>query len=434
MRIQAPYGSSIQHAEAPWLQDLGTLDIAGVPELSERERAIAHAIENPIGLDRNLYTIVRPGERVAIICSDAFRNTAVDIVLPILVDGLNRCGIRDEDILFVFASGTHRPPTPEEQARILGPDMYQRFRMRAFTHDPRDEAMLVTLGVTSRGTRVEINRRVWECDRIIATGAVVMHYFGGFGGGRKSILPGISSARTIAQNHAMNLHPSEDALDPAVRIAAMDGNPVAEDMLEGARLLGVDYVINTVLNRHAQIAGIFAGELEAAHRRAADFARSLYAVPIAERADLVVAASPATRNFVQTHKALYNAYQAMRPGGRIILLAPCPEGLGGEAFVKWLRLGTRAEIIRGLRRESEINGQTALSTVEKAPSAILITELDDEAVGLLGSRKAADLPEAIAAARAMLEGDAGGTCYVMPSAAYTVPFLTSGGEGGGPHA
>ena len=426
MRVQIPYGDSIQEADTPWLRDLGVLDIADVPELPDRDHAIAHALENPIGLDRNLYSIVRPGERVAIVVSDAFRHTAVDVVLPILLNGLNRCGIRDEDILFVFASGTHRPPTGEEQARILGPAVYRRFQSRAFTHDPRDEAMLVSVGTTRRGTHVEINRRVWECDRVIATGAAVMHYFGGFGGGRKSILPGICSAKTIAQNHAMNLHPLEDTLDPAVRIASLDGNPVAEDMLEGARLLGVDYVINTVLNRHGHIAGIFAGELDAAHRSAAAFARSLYAVSIKEQADLVIAASPTTRNFVQTHKALFNAYQAMRPGGRIILLAPCPEGLGGEPFVKWLRLGTRKEIIHGLRRESEINGQTALSTIEKAPNAILVTELDDAAVRLLGSERAGNLDEALATARALFPVPASPTCYLMPSAAYTVPFLESG--------
>ncbi len=422
MRIEMPYGNTLMQGKAPWLANLESLDIADVPALADRDVSIAHAIESPIGLDRNVYEIVQPGEQIAIIVSDSFRKTAVDQVLPVLLDGLRRRGIPNTDIRFVFASGTHRPPTPDEQAEILGVTIYKQFKDRAFTHDPHDRANLVTVGTTRRGTVVEVNRTAWECDRLIATGAVVMHYFGGFGGGRKSIVPGISSARTIAQNHAMNLDPDTDDLNPAVQIAAMDGNPVAEDMLEATRLAGVDYIINTVLNRHGKIARVFAGELEAAHRAAAAFARSVYAVHLAHRADLVVAASPHTRNFVQTHKALYNAFQAMRPGGRIILLAPCAEGLGGDQFVKWLRLGSRSAVIAGLRRESEINGQTALSTLEKAPSAFMVTELQPEEVHCLGARKATDLQNALQLAENELAASRRRDCYLMPSAAYTVPF------------
>ncbi len=426
MRINMPYGEEILEAEAPWLQSVGTLDIADAPALPDPECAIAGAIRIPIGLDRNLYEIVRPGEQVGIIVSDAFRRTAVDVVLPVLVRGLNEAGVSDSAIRFVFASGTHRPPTPAEQVQILGAAIYERFRSQSFTHEPRNPDMLVSVGTTRRGTPVEINRRIWECDRIIATGAVVMHYFGGFGGGRKSIIPGIGSARTIAHNHAMNLDPREDRLNPSVRIGVLDGNPVAEDMLEGARLVGIDYIVNTVLNRHGEIAGIFAGDLEAAHRAAAAFAKQLYAISIQEQADLVVAASPQTRNFVQTHKALYNAYQAMKPGGHIVLLAPCVEGLGGEQFVKWVRMGDRKAIIRGLRQESEINGQTALSTVEKAPCTFMVTHLTMAEVSLLGAVKQESLSTALEAARQALHGVDRPTCYQMPSAAYTVPFLTAG--------
>lgn len=423
MRIELPYGDSIFRADAPWLDNLGTLDVADVPELPDLEASIARAIEAPIGLDHNLYRIVRPGERIAIVVSDSFRKTAVDRVLPVLLDGLTHCGISDSDICFVFASGTHRPPTPTEQSEILGPKVFEQFRSRAYTHDPNDRANLVTLGTTRRGTRVELNRTAWECDRIIATGATVMHYFGGFGGGRKSIVPGLASTETIAHNHAMNLDPLENKLNPAVRIATLDGNPVAEDMLEGARLARVDYIINTVLNRNGRIAGVFAGELDAAHRAAAAFAQSIYAVHIHRRAEVVIAASPQTRNFVQTHKALYNAYQAMKPGGRIILAAPCPEGLGGEQFVKWLRLGTREAVIAGLRARSEINGQTALSTLEKAPSCFMITELGRDAVKDLGAEKAISLEDALAKVRSHIAAGKNPTAYVMPSAAYTVPFV-----------
>ncbi|GMV95119.1 MAG: hypothetical protein AMXMBFR82_48970 [Candidatus Hydrogenedentota bacterium] len=423
MRIEIPYGETNLHADAPWLRNAGTLDVADVPALPDLADAIARAIAAPTGFDCHLYELFRPGETVAIVVSDSFRKTAVDQVLPILLAGLIQRGISESDICFLFASGTHRPPTPDEQSEILGPEVYQRFRARAFTHDPNDRANLVSVGTTRRGTRVEINRTAWECDRIIATGAVVMHYFGGFGGGRKSIVPGLASTETIAHNHAMNLDPVENRLNPSVRIATLDGNPVAEDMLEASRLVGVDCIINTVLNREGRIASVFAGELGAAHREAAKFARSIYSVEIGAQADVVIAASPHTRNFVQTHKALYNAYQAMNPGGCIILAAPCPEGLGGDAFVKWLNLGSRNAVFAGLRERSEINGQTALSTLEKAPHTIMLTELSQSEVELLGAAKGRDLEYALQQARLRLESVANPTAYVMPSAAYTVPFL-----------
>ncbi len=421
MELKLLYGAEPVQGSIDWGRCLGVLDIAEGPSTHDAEEIIQQAILHPIGLEQDIFQIVQPGETVAILVSDSFRETKADLILPFLIEGLNARGIRDEDIFFVFATGTHRAPNPDEQAHILGQAMYERFRGRACLHDPRDEANLVEVGVTSRGTHMRINRRVHEADRIISTGAVVLHYFGGFGGGRKSILPGISAIDTISHNHAMNLDPNEDRINPDVRIGAMEGNPVAEDMLEAAKLVHVDYIINTVLDRHGQIAAVFAGELDAAHRAATEYAWRLYALPIREQASLVIASSGPARNFVQCHKALYNAYQAVKPDGRIIFLCQCREGLGGEQFVKWLRLGSREAIIAGLRQHSEINGQTALSTIQKSPIALLVTNMGEAEVGLLGARKAASLDAALDMARAELPENP--TYYVMPSAAYTVPFL-----------
>lgn len=421
------YGESQLHARVAGGKCLGTLDIRDIPEVPNRLESIRRVLEHPIGMDESLFEAADAGETVALLVSDSFRQTRADQVLPVLIGGLVWAGVPEEAISITFATGMHRGPTPEEQEQILGKGLCRRFRGRLFVHDPRDRGNLVYVGTTRRGTRVEINRRVHESGRIIATGAVALHYFGGFGGGRKSVVPGIASVETIAHNHSMNLDPEEDRLDPAVAIGELDGNPVAEDMLEAARFTHVDGIVNTVLNREGAIAGLFAGEMDAAHRAATIFARNLFSVNIEARADLVIAASPSTRNYVQTHKALFNAYQALRPGGRIVLAAPCREGLGGEQFVKWLRLGSRSAIIAGLRAESEINGQTALSTVEKAPMTLFVSELAEKDVRLLGGRKAGTLQEAVDVALGELKGAGRGdpTYYVMPSAAYTVPFAAA---------
>ncbi len=425
--ISLPYGNEIVGAVIPNGRCSGTLDIRPIEALAEAERAIHEALSKPIGLDRSIFDIVQPNEQVVILVSDSFRQTRADLVLPVLIDGLKRAGANESDLSILFSTGTHRGPTDEEQREILGRDVYGLMQGRIHVHDAHDAGNHVHVGITGRGTPVEINRRVHEADRVIVTGSVVLHYFGGFGGGRKSVVPGVASARTIAHNHAMNLHPVEDRLDPNVRIGVLAGNPVAEDMLEATQLTHVDAIINTVLNRDGDIAGVFAGDLVAAHEAACTFARDLFEVSLQEKADVVIAASPSTKNFVQTHKALFNAFQAVKPGGRIVLVAPCAEGLGEEQFTQWLKLGDRAEIIAALRRRSEINGQTALSTREKAPRTIMVTELSDGDVALLGAQKAHSLQEAVDSAIADLDraGVHSPTYLLMPSAAYTVPVVES---------
>jgi nickel-dependent lactate racemase len=283
----------------------------------------------------------------------------------------------------------------------------------------------VDFGTTSRGTPVRINRRVAESRRRILIGAVVFHYFAGYGGGRKLLLPGVAARESIAHNHAMTLDPAEDRINPAVRIGRMPGNPVAEDMLEAARMVGADYCINSVLDRTGGIAGLYCGHMEHAHAAGVEHARRMFAAHIPQQADLVIANAGNVRNFVQSHKALYNAWQAMKPNGRIVLATRCEEGLGTARFIEWVRMADRATIIRELRKRGEINGQTALSTREKAPSALFVTELGEDEVGALGGRKVSCLQAGVDQAFAELRerGVSRPTCWIMPSAAYTVPFV-----------
>ncbi len=421
--VTIPYGDGLLSSQIADVEWLHTLDVRGVEPQADPSRAVHAALEEPVGF----YQSARydTGKSWLILVSDSFRQTRADIMLPVILQKFRGMGFSDRNFSILFSTGVHRAPTIDEQKKILGEEIFARLAGRIHCHDAYDASAHKPIGTTSKGTPVEINRRVLEADHVIATGTVVLHYFGGFGGGRKSIVPGVASAKTIAANHSLNLHPCDDRLDPAVRIAHMDGNPVAEDMFEAASMVKVDFIVNTVLTRDSHIASVFCGEMDLAHRKACAYARDMYAVSIAEQADLVIAASPHTKNFVQTHKALYNAYQAMKPGGRIILAAPCPEGLGSERFGKWLALRERAKVIAELRKNSEINGQTALSTLEKSPSTLFLTEMGTEDVALMGGRKAANLEHAIDTALTELarNGVKKPSVYVMPTAAYTVPML-----------
>jgi nickel-dependent lactate racemase len=424
MRIELPYADRTIAAELPAGAAVHRLDIRDVPALADVAESVVRGLGDPIGFDRPFLHDFHKGETVCIVVPDSFRHAAIDRVLPPLLHAINVRGIGDGYISFLFATGVHRAPTTEEQRTILGAEAFGRCRDRLVSHDPYDDAHAVRVGKTRRGTEVFINKLVCESTHVIATGSVVLHYFGGFGGGRKTLVPGVASARTIAHNHALNLHPTEDRLDPSVRIGVMAGNPVAEDMLEAARFVPIDGIVNTVLNRGGEIVDVYIGELEAAHAAACERARGMFTAELDEPADVVIAASAHTRNFVQTHKALYNAASAAKPDGRIVLAAPCREGLGGETFTKWLNLGTAEAVIRELRRNSEINGQTALSTLEKARRTHFVTELSEADVAKLGGTKCASLQDAVD--RALAEANLNGSApriAVMPSAAYTVPVI-----------
>jgi len=424
--IDLPYGDRQLAATLTGVRFLGEVQCRGnTRPAPDPDAAVRHAIEHPIGLDRAL---IAPGTRddtAVIVVSDQFRQTRADWMLPVLLDRLNEAGISDGAVSVLFSTGTHRPPTDGERRAIVGERAYPRLRDRLHIHDPHDRGGHVRVGTTSRGTPVDINRRLVHANHVIVTGTIVLHYFGGFGGGRKSIVPGAASVETIAHNHAMNLHPTENRLDPAVAIGVMDGNPVAEDMLEASRMVAVDGIVNTVLTPDGEVAAVFAGELDAAHRAGCAFARNLYAVPLREAADLVVAASAHTRNFVQTHKALYNAHRATTPAGRVVLAAPCGEGLGGEQFTQWLDLGDPERVIAALRQRSEINGQTALSTLMKGPRSHLVTDLEESDVRRLRGHKHATLQEAVDAALGALRVSGIGTprVWTLPDAAYVVPQL-----------
>lgn len=424
MKLPLSYKAHTLSADLSWANFLGILEPALSAVLPDIQTTLINGLEHPIGMKDTLQQQFHAGDSVCIVVSDASRKTGMEQVLPHLVDWLVNAGIREQDITFLIATGAHRPATTEEECRILGATLFERFHDRIYNHDAFDADNLVQVGITGRGTEVRINRHAYECDRLILTGAAMPHYFAGFGGGRKALVPGLAGAATIARNHVRSLHPTEARLHPQVHICTLDGNPVAEDLLEAALLHPPAFIVNTVLGRDGAIVDLFVGEMDAAHRSACALARDIYTVSIKGKADLVIAVNNTAPNFIQCHKALFNAYHAMKPGGRILLLAPLTEGLGSGNFRHYLEMGDSEAVAALLRQTPDINGQTALSTLEKAAHAVLVTELDKTEVHLLGAQKAASLDEALQHIRQYFEASGNSTpsCYVMPNAGSTVPL------------
>ncbi len=392
------------------------------------EAAIKLALERPCwpgGLGPSMFDLVRPGQSVGLVVSDHTRKTATDRLLPILLQGWLERHCRLEDFFILVASGIHRPPNSAEIARILGADLAKAFAQRLWIHDPDDAANLVEVGQTQCGHPVCVNRRALRADRLILLGAANYHYHAGFGGGRKALVPGLSARATIAFNHSLTLDPQRDQIHPAAVPGRLDGNPVAEEMLAGARLCRPSGIINTVLAPDGSLAGVFAGDLDLAHRAACRLVEQINRINLVQAADFVIASAQPATNWIQSHKALFNAFRAIVPAGRVILSAPCPEGLGDERFRYWVRQPSLHDIFKGLRQSPEVLGQTALSTRMRAPQTILVTDLNARDRRDLSIPTAPDLDIALAMVleRARRLGKARPTYYLMPEALSLVPFL-----------
>lgn len=406
---------------------LGTLTSTyQAPALSDKD--ILNALEHPVwpgGETRPVFDLVRPGETVCMVVSDHTRKTAADRILPVLLRGLTEKKCRTEDMFILVACGIHRHPTTDETKIILGAEIVNAFEGRLFFHDPDDERNLVSVGPTRSGHDVRINRRAVEADRLILLGAALYHYHAGFGGGRKSLIPGLAARSTIAHNHSLTLDPVRNQIHAKAAIGVLDGNPVSEEMLESARLLPPDFIINTVLSPDGSLAGVFAGDMDTAHRAACRLVEQINRITLEQPADFVIACADSASNWIQSHKALFNALRAIRQNGRVILVAPCQEGLGDERFRYWVTRNTVEDIYKGLRQSPEVLGQAALSTRMRGPRTILVTEMNQQDIADLGIPTAPDLDSAV---RAVLDdlrarGIKRPSYYLMPHACSLVPFI-----------
>lgn len=415
------YGTTEVHCHLPGAH---LLQMKPVTKAHPAANLVRTALENPIGTP-TLAHIVKPGEQVVIVTSDITRYSASEVYLPILVDELNACGIADDSISIVIALGIHRFQTPDEHRKILG-DLYRRIAV--YDHDCDNPEQLVDLGVTDGGIPVQINRRVAEADRVIVTGTIGFHYFAGFGGGRKGLVPGVASRQTCMASHFAVFNPPEiGGKHPCAVTGVLDGNPVHHNLLQAARRVKPDFLLNTVLGPNKEIVAVFCGELEQAHLAGCDLVRSLYSVPVEAAADLAVIScggEPKDINFIQAQKALDYGCRAVKEGGTIIFLAACRDGFGYPTFFDWFRYQDLDEFEAALRSGYQINGQTAHAVLARSRRfrIVLISEFSADQTTAMGMEKAADLQTALD--RILPELGADFTAVVIPDGGTILPLVS----------
>ena len=385
--------------------------------IGDEAGAVAAAINNPIGT-APLREIVWPGERVAIVVNDITRLTRTDLMLPPVIAALNDAGIPDGDIFIVFALGIHRRQTEEERRLILGDEIHRR--IRCFDHIANDDANLVELGTTSFGNRVEINREVWEADRIILTGEIIYHLIAGYSGGRKSLAPGVAGFRTTTFNHRM-------IFDPNCRSGKLDGNPAHEDLLEACAMADPDFIVNVVLSPEGALIRVVAGHYDLAHREGCRTVDAMMRVEVDEPYDVIVASAggfPLDIDLRQAHKGLENACQALRKGGSILFYAECPSGAGIRSFEDYVeRYRDDSEMREALEREFVVGGHKAywVARLGRLYDVHLVSGLNAEFV-----RRCHFTPVARAEHEAALRGlleraGVGARVAAIPYAGFTLP-------------
>ena len=294
-------------------------------------------LEDPIG-SRSLRELASKAGNAVIISDDQTRPTPVQLLLPTILDMLNREGVPDDRISVVIGRGTHRPLTEEEVAKKLGKEAVGRVRVEI--HDPDDSEGLRYLGVSSRGTPIWINRRVVEADLRIGIGNVAPHYFAGYGGGPKIILPGVSGRETIVKNHIM-------ITDPNTIQGRIDGNPVYADMLEIARKARLDMKIDVMLDMENRVTNIVAGDVEKAHRKGIEELDKVYGFKPPGMADVVIASGYALEeNLIQSNKATLSASLMTKEGGTIILVSGCYDGPGPMLYETLSEKPEPEEVVR----------------------------------------------------------------------------------------
>lgn len=420
MRVRLAYGREGLWVDLPD-RNVTVVEPRHAPGLADEAGAMRQALRAPLG-SPPLRELVRASDRVAIVFSDGTRPQPRERMLPVLLEELAH--VPREQIVLINALGTHRPNAPQELEAMLGCDVARGYRV--VQHDAFDPATMVPLGRLPSGREALINAEYARASVRILTGLIEPHFFAGFSGGPKAVLPGIVDQATVLANHSPRL-----LQHPKATWGVTEGNPIWEEMKEAARRAAPTFLFNVSVNRAREITGVFAGELEAAHAAGcASVARSAM-VPVRERFDIVITSNsgyPLDQNLYQAVKGMSAAAQVVKPGGSIIVAAECCDGLPAHGeYAQLLRLARSPEEMlamigswEGVRQDQwqvQLQAQVQL----RAEVYVRSDGLSDEALQGAMLRPCASVEDTVAGLLERYGPQA--TICVLPEGPMTIPFV-----------
>jgi len=425
---EIPIGKTVQKVELPQERVLYDIHGKAVPTKEDMAAETLRAIRNPIGT-KPLRELVQKGDKVTIVVSDLTRKVRSKDFLPTILNELNASGIADSDIKIVVGTGTHRGNTKEENLAVYGEEVCKRVAI--FQHDCRAKD-LVNLGKTSQGTPIWIDANVAKADKVIVTGAVSLHPFAGFGGGRKGVMPGVSGYETIMANHAHALADVVgDGCNPRTIAGILENNDVDKDMNEVCAALNPAFLVNVVFTPDGDLYEMVAGHWHEAWLKGCQDLLAMSKVEIKAQADVVIASgggAPKDTNLYQGTKAHMNAEFAVKPGGILIVVLDCPDIKEPPIFSTWMAKSDLLQTEKECRADFSIPAFVAFKTmgIIHGRTVYMVTRKENFAyVKQTGQIPVATVEEAWQLAQKKL-AEQGKTDYkiiVMSHAGNTLPVL-----------
>jgi nickel-dependent lactate racemase len=408
------YGKGTVNFEVPQNWQTKVLKHSEPKSVSLKE-ALVQALENPFG-QKPFREWIRMFKDVLIIVPDVTRYAGMERVLPILYDEY----LKDIKTRIIFALGNHRKQSEEEMKGIVSDSIYDR--VQCFDHDCFNDNVLSSIGQTASGLEIKVNEALVDADAVIVTGSINFHYLAGFGGGRKSIFPGIAGYETILGIHKKVFRENRLGKHDLAKSGTLDGNPMHEEIMEAVELIKTPlYLINAALDDKKNFLNIFAGDIREAHFKGCSWYREHFAVGITERADIAIVSSggfPKDINFIQSHKAIEHAMGAVKDNGVVIINGKCEDGLGNQDFLRWFEYATIAEMEPHVRASDKVYAQTAYATRCKAErcNILLVSDLTDEQTGKMGLTPHRTVQDAIDS----VDDGEKKLCYIIPDGSNTL--------------
>jgi nickel-dependent lactate racemase len=423
VKVKLAYGKTDLEIALPDDGSVTVVEPRYVAGLPDEVGAVRDALRQPIA-SPPLKALVKPSDRVGIVFSDITRPTPNHLILPPLLSELDH--LPDEQIVLFNSTGTHRPNTETELRTMLGDEIVNRYRI--VQNDAHDQGSHVRVGKTSSGNEIWIHKEFVDCDVRIPTGFIEPHFFAGFSGGGKAIVPGLASLETVMRNHsAANLD------SPMARWGITQGNPLWEEVHEAAAMVQPTFLLNVTLNRDKQVTGVFAGDFEQAHAQGCAFAKEKAMIPVLEPFDIVITSNsgyPLDLNLYQSVKGMSAASQVVKEGGSIIIAADCWDGIPdhgeyGQLLREAESLGDLLETIRapGFQRQDMWQAQIQALICLKADVYVYSHNLSAAQIEGALLKPCRDIEAAVA--ELLPRYGSGAAICVLPEGPQTIPYVSA---------
>ncbi len=419
MKVQLAYGQG--HLQAEFPDDRATvITPADRPGLADEKAAFLRALDEPIR-SAPLRSRIKPGDKICILFTDITRATPNDRIIPWLLEYLSF--VPRENLTLLNQLGTHRPNTQDELEKMLTPEVVRTYRV--LNHEPENEAALAQLGTTKDGTPALLNRHAVAADLRIVTGFIEPHFFAGFSGGPKGLMPGVAGLRTVMSNHgATNIG------DSKATFGVTFGNPLWEELRDIALRTGSSFLANVTLNEHRAITNVFAGDLIEAHRAGCASVKESAMQAVAAPFDVVVTTNsgyPLDMNLYQGVKGMSAAARIVKPGGTIILACECSEGVPAKSPLdNLLRSAQSSEEILamlatpGFVRPEQWQAQIQ-ALIQRRANVLVHSSLPDDVIRACHLTPCRDISATVC--ELLAKAGASARVAVLPQGPLTIPYL-----------